>query len=635
MNEHHGAADERASAAAERDSAADERASAAAERGSAADERLSAADERASAAAERGSAADESQRGAAVRGSAADERESAADERESAAEQRESAAEQRESAAEQRESAAEQRDIVAAERDSTAQQRELDYARALLASAPDAMVIINADGIIQLANAETERLFGYRREDLIGGCVEMLLPVRYRGSHPDERAGFFAAPQARAMGETLDLWGRRQDGSEFAVEIRLSAFETEEGLLSAAAIRDVSERREAEQFRQAVMDNMADGLYVADSEGRLTYMNAAAARMLGFSEEELQGKSVHEAVHYQHADGSAFPAEECEFVRVRVEGRPVRKVEDVFTRKDGTIFPTAYSAAPLGAGANGHGMVVVFRDITEERAQQTRAQRELNTLTWVGRIRDALDGDRLVLYAQAIVPLSTRAKHSEELLVRMLGQKREIIPPARFLPVGEKYGQIGEIDHWVISQTARLAASGRRVHANLSADSIGRLDLVDRIEQELSEAGADPTDVVFEITETALMGDIKAGEAFTRRIADIGCAVALDDFGTGYGSFTYLQKLHIAYIKIDITFVRDLVSNPTNQHLVKAIVNIAHGLGQQTIAEGVENSETLEVLREYGIDHAQGFHLGRPEPLESGPRRAGDLRREHEREVVD
>ena len=169
----------------------------------------------------------------------------------------------------------------------------------------------------------------------------------------------------------------------------------------------------------------------------------------------------------------------------------------------------------------------------------------------------------------------------------------------------------------MITQAARLAAGGRRVHANLSADSIGSLDLPSRIASELSDAGADPANVVFEITETALMGDMEACEAFTRGITDIGCAVALDDFGTGYGSFTYLQKLHIAYIKIDIEFVRDLVSNTTNQHLVKAIVNIAHGLGQQTIAEGVENSETLDLLREYGVDLAQGFHLGRPQPLES------------------
>jgi PAS domain S-box-containing protein len=380
---------------------------------------------------------------------------------------------------------------------------------------------------------------------------------------------------------------------------------------------DITDRLAAEEFRSVVMDNMAEGLYALDGEGRLRMMNAAASKMLGWSEEELHGKLMHDAIHFQHADGSSFPADRCDLLRAAVENSAIRVADDAFTGKDGSIFPVAYSSAPLITGSNGRGVVVVFHDTTEENARRTRAQRELNALSWVGRIRDALDENRMVLYSQRIIPLATRANRSEELLIRMLGRDGEIIAPGVFLPVAEKYGQIEEIDQWVITQAARLAACGRRVHANLSADSIGSLDLPPRIESELSDAGADPANVVFEITETALMGDMEAGEAFTRDITDIGCAVALDDFGTGYGSFTYLQKLHIAYIKIDIEFVRDLISNTTNQHLVKAIVNIAHGLGQQTIAEGVENSETLDLLREYGVDLAQGFYLGRPQPLES------------------
>ncbi|HEY4825497.1 MAG TPA: EAL domain-containing protein, partial [Solirubrobacteraceae bacterium] len=117
---------------------------------------------------------------------------------------------------------------------------------------------------------------------------------------------------------------------------------------------------------------------------------------------------------------------------------------------------------------------------------------------------------------------------------------------------------------------------------------------------------------------TALVGDIEAGGAFTRAIADIGCAVALDDFGTGYGSFTYLQRLPFKYLKIDTGFVRDLAWSAASQHLIKAIVNIAREFGQQTIAEGVEDSETLGLLRDYGVDFAQGFYLGRPQPLEFG-----------------
>jgi EAL domain-containing protein (putative c-di-GMP-specific phosphodiesterase class I) len=304
-------------------------------------------------------------------------------------------------------------------------------------------------------------------------------------------------------------------------------------------------------------------------------------------------------------------------MRALTEGRTIRVTDDAFTRSDGRIFHYAGSAAPLLSGAAVRGSVVVFRDTTDEHEAEARAQRELDALAWVGRLRDALDEERLVLYSQPIAPLTARARQSEELLVRMVGRNGEIIPPGSFLPIAEKYGQIGEVDQWVISQAARLAASGRHLHANLSATSIGSLDLLRRVEEELSEAGTDPANVVFEITETALMRDLALGETFARGITDIGCGLALDDFGTGYGSLTYLQKLPIMYLKIDIAFVRDLVTNEANQHLVKAIVNIAQGLGQQTIAEGVENGETLEILSDYGVDSAQGYHLGRPQPLES------------------
>jgi EAL domain-containing protein (putative c-di-GMP-specific phosphodiesterase class I) len=159
-----------------------------------------------------------------------------------------------------------------------------------------------------------------------------------------------------------------------------------------------------------------------------------------------------------------------------------------------------------------------------------------------------------------------------------------------------------------------VAAGGALVHANLSVDSIVSVDLLPRIERALTAAGADPTNVVFEITETALMADMEAGDAFAQGITDIGCGLALDDFGTGYGSFTYLQRMQIKYLKIDIVFVRDLVSNTTNQHIVKAIVNIARGFNQNTIAEGVEDADTLELLRDLGVDFAQGYHVGRPQP---------------------
>jgi len=263
------------------------------------------------------------------------------------------------------------------------------------------------------------------------------------------------------------------------------------------------------------------------------------------------------------------------------------------------------------AGTRVGGVVVVFRDTRLENAEEDKARRKLDALVWVGRIRDALDEDRLVLYSQPIVPLAGGPPR-HELLLRIAGVDGKIFPPSVFLPVAEKYGLIGEIDRWVIAEAIRLAATGQRVEANLSADSIGKLDMLALIEREIRDSGADPANVVFEITETALMENVEVGEAFTRGLSRLGCQVALDDFGTGFGGFTYLKRLPIDYLKIDTDFVLDLATNRANQHLVKAIVGLARDFGYQTVAEGVEDAETLALLEDYGVDFAQGFHLGRP-----------------------
>jgi PAS domain S-box-containing protein len=377
---------------------------------------------------------------------------------------------------------------------------------------------------------------------------------------------------------------------------------------------DVTERLQADEFRSVVMSNMVEGVFAVDPEGSLTFMNAAASRMLGWSERELRGRSVHDAIQFQHADGSPYPGHESVLDRARTQNRTVRIADDAFTRKDGSIFPVAYSAAPLLSGADVHGVVAVFRDTSEERSEQDQLKRELDALSWVGRTRDAIDEGRLILYSQPIIPLAG-GKPSEELLLRMIGREGEIIRPASFLPAAEKYGLIGEIDRWVVTEAARLAATGRRVQANLSAVSISSADLLPLIESVLREAGADPSDIAFELTETALMHGLKAGEAFANGLTEIGSELALDDFGTGFASFTYLKMLPIDYLKIDTEFVSELVSNPANQHVVKAIVALAKGFGQQTIAEGVEDPDTLALLRDYEVDFAQGHYLGRPAPV--------------------
>lgn len=381
---------------------------------------------------------------------------------------------------------------------------------------------------------------------------------------------------------------------------------------------DITAHKQTEALNSVVMDNMAEGLFATDAEGRLTLMNPAAARMLGWRMDQLEGKQVHDAIHAQCADGSPCDDSDCELLNpsTRIETVVVR--EDVFTRADGTALPVAYSVAPLRIGQTVSGAVVVFRDATEEHGGRTRVMRDLEELSWVGRTRDALEEGRLVLYSQPIIPLGDGLP-SEELLLRMVEEDGHIILPGRFLPAAEKYGLVTELDRWVVAQGIRLASDGRRVQMNLSGESIGSPELLSVIEHELRETGAEPADIVFEITETAVMRDTKAAETFTHYLVKLGCGLALDDFGTGFGSFTHLKTLPVDYLKIDVEFVRDLGSNRANQHLVKAVVNLAHGFGKQTIAEGVEDEWTVELLREYGVDLAQGYHLGRPAPLGVSP----------------
>ena len=224
--------------------------------------------------------------------------------------------------------------------------------------------------------------------------------------------------------------------------------------------------------------------------------------------------------------------------------------------------------------------------------------------------------DRFVLYAQPIVDLRTSEVVQHELLLRLREPDGKIVGPGAYLHIAEQYGLIGEIDRWVVERGTEIAATGRPVEINLSARSVGDEGILAHIERCIKQSGVDPNLLVFEITETALIGDEAAALAFTERLHALGCKLALDDFGTGYGGFTYLKQLPLDFLKIDIEFVRDLASNPASHHVVEAVVALARGFGLKTIGEGVEDAETFKLLRELGVDFAQGYHIARPGPLD-------------------
>jgi diguanylate cyclase (GGDEF)-like protein/PAS domain S-box-containing protein len=240
-------------------------------------------------------------------------------------------------------------------------------------------------------------------------------------------------------------------------------------------------------------------------------------------------------------------------------------------------------------------------------------------VSWLDRIRTALDDDAFVLYAQPIRDLRSGRIRQHELLLRMRGEDGDVIAPAAFLPLAERFGLAPEIDRWVVGRAIALLAADRdgaiALSINLSGPSLNDTTLLRLIETQVAETGIDPRRLTFEITETAAVANVPLARRFAERLMQLGCRFALDDFGSGFGSFYYLKHLPFDFLKIDGEFVSGCLTNRTDQLVIEAVVRIARGLGKETIAEFVSSPQLEAFMREQGVDHAQGFEVGRPVPI--------------------
>jgi diguanylate cyclase (GGDEF)-like protein len=272
----------------------------------------------------------------------------------------------------------------------------------------------------------------------------------------------------------------------------------------------------------------------------------------------------------------------------------------------------AADQAMYRAKEDGRNQIALFQDPGEPQRQHERRQ------TTSARIRDALTHDRLSLHTQPIRSLASGGIERYELLLRMTGDNGELLPAASFIEVAERSGMVQELDRWVVARALELLARRERdgdpvsLHVNLSGASVADLSVLEFIERRLDEGDADPARCTFEFTETAPGHDYDAAGGFADRLTEFGCQVAIDDYGAGFGPFHYLKSIPFDLIKIDGSFVRDMPNSDADQLTVQAIVQIARGLGKTTIAEYVQDDVTAQMLREYGVDMAQGYHLGRP-----------------------
>ena len=245
-------------------------------------------------------------------------------------------------------------------------EKQLRLQAHLLDAVGEAVIATDLNGVVIYWGPGAEELYGWSSQEAETRRIMDLIPT-VQGSYDAA-----AVMGRRASGErwagTMEL--RKRDGSSFLAQItRTPVFDDDRRLVALIGISsDVTERSRAEGFRSAVMGQVAEGVYTQDCDGRLTYMNTAASKMLGWTEDELRGKHVHEAVHFQSSDGTLVTAEDCALLREGPDGRLVGSAGEAFTRKDGSTFPVAYSAVPLRMGSTVEGLAVVFRDVSEPGA---------------------------------------------------------------------------------------------------------------------------------------------------------------------------------------------------------------------------------------------------------------------------
>jgi diguanylate cyclase (GGDEF)-like protein/PAS domain S-box-containing protein len=518
--------------------------------------------------------------------------------------------------------------------------------RVIVENSNDGIWVLNAHGTADFVNRRLCEMLGREPEELLGRS-----PAEFTDAVGAAR---LAEASRSDRGCHVELGFSHADGRALWVAVLPRRCETaRDGAAQVFVVTDLTQRRELEQrlrraderdrltdtWNRDQFERLVQRALRSDDDGsalavllldidRFSHVNDALGQRAG--DRVLQrvaavlGRTLRAGDELARLGSDEFAVLLCGLDR-RDAGRAAERLLQAVREERWRGMPPLTASAGLAAvdvrdaGRLDGGHLLVAASAALRRAKQEGRDRwmihsgDRSAVRWVGEITDAIEDDRLVLYSQAIIPLHG-GQRSEELLVRMVGRDGKLVPPACFIPPAEEFGVIGEIDRWVVSQALTLARLGRPVEVNLSAQSLGDECIRAAVEASVT-GGVRPELLTFEITETAAARNLDVAREFATALARLGCAFAIDDFGTGFGSLVYLRHLPIARVKIDVQFVRDMLSNPGDERVVSAIVSTARAMGQTTVAEGVEDAATLQRLTQIGVDFAQGFHIERPRPV--------------------
>jgi diguanylate cyclase (GGDEF)-like protein/PAS domain S-box-containing protein len=550
--------------------------------------------------------------------------------------------------------------------------REKESAQITLQSIGDGVITTDAKGVIDYVNPVAEALSGWRLEDSQGRAIEEIFRAFHEETcEPLENPLAVAIRRTRSIKSVRPMLLIRRDGNEIYVESTASPIRDGNGSVSGGVLvfHDVSEARELNRrlSYHASHDVLTGLVNRREFENRMERaLKSAKARETSYALCCLdldQFKIVNDTCG--HSAGDALLGQVGALLKSKVRWRDtlarlggdefgillescsldeaMRTAEALreavrnfkFTWEERTFrLGASIGVVPISADNADVASVLSAADSACQAAKEAGRNRvhsfEENDLDlmrrrremqWAARINNALEEGRFELFRQTILPLQKADSGAHyELLLRMRDEAGKIVAPDNFMTAAERYGITPNIDRWVIENAFRWLVSEAderekltMCSINLSGQSLGDDKFLPYVIDQFHRSGLDASKICFEITETAAIASFSQANRFIQALKELGCKFALDDFGTGLSSFGYLKHFPVDYLKIDGSFVKEILHDPIDREMVRSINEIGHLTGKQTIAEFAENQEIINMLQSLGVDYAQGYGVSQPQ----------------------
>ena len=530
-----------------------------------------------------------------------------------------------------------------------------EYVQAIVDHAAECIIVINEQQHIEMFNPAAEQLFGFSRDEIKHNNLSWLLPkITFPNQHDKKQV------------ITQEVETKHRDGQTLTLSVRISQMQMNDKVFYILLVGDITEQKAYEleltyqtqhdkltglynrSFFQQELEHTISRLRRSEENCALIYLDLDHFKYVNDTIGHAAGDEllieVSQLLKDKLREGdllARFGGDEFTILLFDTDDHAIDIVahnllgffESYRFYSDSQLFNVTCSMGitHLNQHTESADTALSHADVACNIAKTEGrncfhiydpANKQLDGMAedmgWAGRVKDAYENDHFSLVYQPIVSIDDGSINDFEVLLRMNLDDGQKILPGGFIPAAERFGLINNVDRWTVSRSmhalVKLHEHNNKIAfaINLSGRAFEDDELLPMIQGILDNTGLDPTSLTFEITETAAIANITAAKTFISKLKDMGCQFALDDFGTGFCSFAYLKNLAVDKLKIDGSFVQTLDTSKVDQAMVQSMNQIAHALGKQTVAEFVQNEKTLDLLKEYGVDFAQGHYLGKP-----------------------